>query len=175
LIVESTRLLARNRRARLFLPDFNLYAAATCAASATPGGGASVSRIALRVKARALYSHQRGLTCPPYLYDDGCEVIFSAALMDYALQLVGGALRLLELGKHPRYLFVRHMAIYTVAAQEKARPVAYTYGLHLDIDFGLDAQRAIYYVAVGVSGGPLFRYDPGAYVVVEVGVVDGLA
>jgi hypothetical protein len=68
--------------------------------------------------------------------------------MDYALELVGGALRLLEFSEHPRYLFIWHVTIYPVAAQEEARAIAYMYGLHLDIDFGLDAKRAVYHVAV---------------------------
>ncbi len=38
-----------------------------------------------------------------------------------------------------------------------------------------NAQRAVYNVAVAIRAGPLFRYYPGAYVVVEVGVVDRLA
>jgi hypothetical protein len=116
LIIEGARRLARNRRARLLIADLYLYAPAASAASAAPGGGLCVGGFALRVKARALYSHQRRLARPPYLYDYGREVIFSAALMDYALQLVGGALRVLELREHPRYLLVRHMAIYAVAA-----------------------------------------------------------
>jgi hypothetical protein len=94
------------------------------------------------------------------------KVVVGAALMDYSLQLVGGALGVLVFGKHLGYLFIGQVPIDSVAAQEKARAVARADRLDFDFDLALDAERAIDDITACEFGGALPHDSTGANVIV---------